>query len=170
MSTLEIAGPGDHRCGDLGLADHLARQPSPPGNHARGTHLGRARRRFGGTRSSAPPSSRCCPASTRRQRCLCWMRRPLPRAGLVSWRAGAGRERPEPCPGCGRSDASSQPQRACLGASASQHLPPAAQRCCGDGPVAPSPTHRTNPAAGGAYGRARPFEMADGRELGWPCD
>ena len=40
------------RRGDLGLADHLARQPSPPGNHARGTHLVCAGRRLGGTRSA----------------------------------------------------------------------------------------------------------------------
>jgi hypothetical protein len=63
-------------------------------------------------------------------------------------------------------------QRAGLGASASQHLPPAAQRCCGDGPVAPAPIHSTNPAVGGAYGRApsvRNGRWFDLHSDGWPA-
>ena len=56
--------------------------------------------------------------------------------------------------GYGRSDDSCQPPRAGLGAGASQDLPPIAQRCRRNSPVAPPPIHRTNLAAGGAYSRS----------------
>ena len=78
-----------------------------------------------------------------------------------------------------------RPQRACHGTSASQYVPPAAQRRSGDGPFAPPPTHRANLAVGEAFHGAAAVRMhpsrellhsaklptvivPDGRELGWP--
>ena len=52
------------------------------------------------------------------------------------------------------------------------HVPPAAQRCGGDGPLAPPPPHRANLAVGEAFRRSTSVRDGRGCDLhsdGWPA-